>query len=104
MSFATRLVVPVAALLATWLTLPAQAQEFAPLKKLDTNGDGAVSLVEAETAARSQFASLDQNHDGSVSEAEFLAARQRLFELADSDGDGQLVRAELRSRLMAARQ
>ncbi|MDP3857289.1 MAG: hypothetical protein Q8Q73_05925 [Stagnimonas sp.] len=104
MPFTTRLVLPAVALLAAWVTLPAQAQEFAPLKKLDTDGDGSVSLAEAEVAAKSQFASLDQSHDGSVSEAEFLAARQQLFRLADSNGDGLLARAELRSRLMAARQ
>lgn len=104
MPFTTRHVFTAAALLAAWVTLPAQAQEFAPLKKLDTDGDGAVSLVEAEAAAKSQFASLDQNHDGSISEAEFLSARQQLFKLADSNGDGLLARAELRSRLMAARQ
>src|SRR5581483_8512376 len=44
---------------------------------LDANQDGAVSLIEYESAVREAFDSIDQDRDGRVSAAELVAFNQR---------------------------
>ncbi|MGH6934495.1 MAG: EF-hand domain-containing protein [Dongiaceae bacterium] len=80
-------------------------------KKVDVNGDGAVSRSEAEQAGDRMFAKLDTDGDGVVSEREFtefrldadLGAgkqqrwrehRARRFAAMDRDGDGVITLEE----------
>jgi hypothetical protein len=44
---------------------------------LDTDGDGAVTLAEAQSGIERHFAKIDSDRDGSVSEAEMRAAHER---------------------------
>jgi hypothetical protein len=43
---------------------------------LDADGDGAVSLAEAQTGIEQHFARMDSDRDGSVTEAEMRAAHE----------------------------
>lgn len=91
---------------------PALAQDAPPpgghFSGLDTDGDGALSLAEAEAGAprlAANFASLDADGDGLVTRAEMQASRERFredrgqraeerFSALDTDGDGALSVAE----------
>jgi hypothetical protein len=43
---------------------------------LDTDGDGAVTLAEAQSGIEAHFAKIDANRDGSIDEAEMRAAHE----------------------------
>jgi hypothetical protein len=43
---------------------------------LDSDGDGAVTLAEADAAIQRHFGEIDSNHDGSITEAEMEAAHR----------------------------
>lgn len=43
---------------------------------LDADGDGAVTLAEAQTGIERHFGEIDTNRDGSITEAEMLAAHK----------------------------
>ncbi len=81
------------------------------LQKMDTDGDGALSAAEGETAAERMFDRRDANGDGVLSEAEFMAdkgggrlsagqqqkldaVRAERFAAMDRDGDRQVSAAE----------
>jgi Ca2+-binding EF-hand superfamily protein len=66
-----------------------------PVKMLDTDNDGTVSLDEAKKAASALFAKLDRDHDGTLDKRE-LAGRLSAKELAaaDPDHDGTLTQDE----------
>jgi len=72
------------------------------LKQFDKEGDGAISVAEADVASRAQFEKLDSNHDGLVTEQEFVAARLALLHGLDTDNDGRVTRSELRSRFLTS--
>lgn len=74
------------------------------LKPFDKDGDGAISVSEADAASRAQFEKLDSNRDGLVTEREFVAARLALLHGLDTDNDGRVTRSELRSRFLASLQ
>jgi len=71
------------------------------LKAADTNGDGLISLAEAQAAlprlAR-HFAQVDTNQDGQISPDELKAAHQRMknamFDRMDANHDGVVSRDE----------
>ncbi len=46
------------------------------MKKMDTDGDGEVSLDEFLVRAEQRFAKMDMNQDGSITEAEYKDKRQ----------------------------
>jgi hypothetical protein len=46
--------------------------------RIDTNGDGAISLDEQHAQADRRFARLDTNSDGKIDKAEGDAARERM--------------------------
>ncbi len=48
--------------------------------KLDTDGDGAISLAEQRAQATRRFDMVDTNHDGRIDQAETEAARARMME------------------------
>lgn len=85
------------ALLVTAFALPAFAQEAAPaaapaeggkppvarkhgdfIKKLDTNGDGAIDKAEFVADAEAKFTKLDADNDGKVTADEFKALRDKM--------------------------
>ena len=43
---------------------------------LDSDGDGAITLVEAQSGIESHFAKMDSNRDGSITEAEMRSAHE----------------------------
>ncbi len=43
---------------------------------LDTDGDGALTLAEAQSGIEAHFAKIDSNRDGSIDEAEMRAAHE----------------------------
>jgi Ca2+-binding EF-hand superfamily protein len=54
--------------------------------RVDADGDGRVSLAEAQRAAGSLFDRIDSNHDGTISPEERAAARQGLrFRRGDTE-------------------
>lgn len=63
-------------------------------KMMDPNGDGKVTLVEAQEAAKKRFSELDKNKDGSLSKDELAAKFSRKFARADADNDGKVTLAE----------
>ena len=64
----------------------------ASFTKLDANGDGYVTLVEAQAGGMTpeQFAAANTNGDDGLSAEEFAAATAADFAAADRDGDGVL--------------
>lgn len=76
----------------------------AKLRKLDANGDGAISRQEAQGRGEKLFAKLDANHDGLLSSEELKAAQQdrrkgvgsKLFSKMDTNGDGSIQAGEFR--------
>lgn len=59
--------------------------------KLDANGDGYLTISEAEVVMTpEQFAAANTNGDGGISRSEFKVAGQKDFVAADTDGDGSL--------------
>ncbi|MBL1430506.1 MAG: hypothetical protein COA60_003145 [Robiginitomaculum sp.] len=62
--------------------------------KLDSNGDGEVSLLEFTSQASPLLTRLDSNKDGSISSSEILEARKQRFARLDVNNDGVLSRAD----------
>lgn len=93
------------ALAACLIAPPALAQQgaggLALLQAADTNGDGAITLAEAQTARAGMFERLDADDDGYLSEAERTNANRqggqarRGLEGADANNDGRIGRAEM---------
>lgn len=107
--------------LSLLLTVPAFAHPGGGLKQLDANGDGQITLQEAQAQAAKHFDAVDANHDGQISQterAQMFAARQAKrqaqgkgqgkgqakmqgkrqgkqgFKGPDANGDGVLTRSE----------
>lgn len=96
------------------------------LQRLDTDGDGMVSLQEFQAAGEARFAQLDADGDGRISAEEFSAGqrgpgrkagedygpraehraermqqfREQHFANMDADGDGYISKAEFDERHM----
>jgi Ca2+-binding EF-hand superfamily protein len=70
------------------------------VKRLDKDGDGKISLAEAQAAPRfaQRFEQIDANKDGFVTADELEAAHQARaqahFQRIDTDGDGRISLAE----------
>lgn len=58
------------------------------LQRLDTDGDGLLSLQEFQAPNDARFASLDADGDGSISAEEFKARHMARFSALDANGDG----------------
>lgn len=77
----------------------AQAQDF-DLSRIDTNGDGAVTLAEARAARAEIFHRLDADNNGVVTTAEREAAAQEIashggrLDRADANHDGVISESE----------
>ncbi|QFU09742.1 EF hand [Rhodobacteraceae bacterium THAF1] len=80
-----------------------QAERPHPILRLDTNGDGQVSLEEAQAAPANPMAMADSNGDGTLTRDEVIAAATeratqratdragQMFDRFDEDGDGQIA-------------
>jgi Ca2+-binding EF-hand superfamily protein len=62
--------------------------------KKDLNGDGKVTLAEAQDAAKKRFTELDKNKDGALVKDELSGKGSRKFERADANNDGKVTLAE----------
>jgi hypothetical protein len=82
-----------------------QGRGMERLKAADTNGDGLISLAEAQAALprlAKHFDAIDANHDGQVSADELKAARAQrrekmrtaMFDRLDANHDGVISRDE----------
>lgn len=76
------------------------ASHFIPMT-LDSNGDGAVSLAEYETAVRQQFDMVDEDRDGRISNDEAAAFSKRLNEARQNAQRAREAEAR-KQRLQAA--
>lgn len=69
-----------------------------PLKRIDANGDGAITRAEVTAHVDKRFARMDANSDGAISaadrEARFEERGERRFERLDADKNGAISRAE----------
>lgn len=61
---------------------------------MDANGDGKVTLAEAQEAAKKHFAKLDDNKDGVLDRAELDGKGSRKFSRADANNDGKITQTE----------
>jgi Ca2+-binding EF-hand superfamily protein len=75
------------------------------LRAADTNGDGMISLQEAQAALprlAKHFDQVDANHDGQVTADEMRAARAKrhnaMFDRLDTNKDGVISRDEFNAR------
>jgi len=72
------------------------------MHRLDLNGDGAITPVEASAVQAVRFLTLDTDADGVITEAEMLARMQKRiaehvakrFAMMDRNGDGRVERSE----------
>jgi hypothetical protein len=72
------------------------------MHRLDLNGDGGISAVEASVVGAVRFLRFDTDGDGEITEAEMWVRIQRRidervtkrFAIMDRNGDGRLERAE----------
>jgi hypothetical protein len=69
--------------------------------KMDTNGDGKVTLAEAQAAGKQRFERMDKNKNGVVSKDEIPGRGERFLAKADANKDGQLTLAEAQAHTQA---
>ena len=70
-------------------------------KRMDTNGDGKVTLAEALAGSKQRFEHMDKNKNGVVTKDEVQGRGQRFIERADSNKDGQVTLAEAEAKARA---
>jgi len=85
--------------------VPPHMQKF--MSKVDTNGDGSLSLDEM-TAARdnfikARFAKGDKNGDGSLTEDEVGEGKWARISVADSDNSGSVTLPEIEAAIAAGK-
>jgi len=73
----------------------AQASSGRMFKKLDTDGNGTVSLEEVRASQDRRFARQDTNGDGTISREEYRAKADHYFTKFDLDGNGEVTPDEL---------
>lgn len=82
------------------LMISANAGALSERKRVDQNGDGALSLTELQQAKRERFQDLDRNRDGALLLGEFTTRRmERRFQNLDQNKDGRLSGSEWESKL-----
>ena len=65
-----------------------------PGKKMDPNGDGKLTLAEAQESAKKRFAELDKNKDGALVKTELDGKGSRKFGRSDANNDGKVSLSE----------
>ncbi|HMJ12823.1 MAG TPA: EF-hand domain-containing protein [Polyangiaceae bacterium] len=79
-------------------TLSAAAFAHGGRGKMDTNGDGKVTLAEAQAGAKQKFERMDKNKNGVVTKDELSGKRARYLEKADTNKDGKVTLAEAQAK------
>lgn len=69
------------------------------MKKMDTNGDGKVTLAEAQESVKKHFTELDKNKNGTLEKDELSGKFTRRFARADANGDGKVTLAEAQAKI-----
>ena len=62
--------------------------------RIDTNGDGIITVAEYEAYWKGRFRDIDADKDGKIMAAEFEASVKRQFSTLDADKDNALVAQE----------
>ena len=62
--------------------------------KIDTNGDGIITVAEYDAYWKGRFADIDANKDGKIMAAEFEASTKQQFSSMDASKDNVLVAQE----------
>ncbi len=62
--------------------------------KIDTNGDGIITVAEYDAYWKGRFADIDANKDGKIMAAEFEASTKQQFSSMDANKDSTLVAQE----------
>ena len=83
-----------ASILIGMTSLSALALAHGGKAKMDTNGDGKVTLAEAQAAGKQRFERMDKNKNGVVTKDEVPGRAERFIAKADSNKDGQVTLAE----------
>jgi EF hand len=89
-----RKLILIGAVSALSLTVAAFALPGGKASKMDTDGNGAVSKVEAMAAADAKFAKMDANSDGTLNAADREAKIKAHFQEMDADKNGAISEAE----------
>ncbi len=66
-------------------------------ERMDSNGDGVLSAVEAEAAALSRFEKMDEKGDGVITKADISAMALARFQKADLNSDGEITHEEAKA-------
>ncbi|MEM9734579.1 MAG: EF-hand domain-containing protein [Pseudomonadota bacterium] len=104
---ATLIILPTAALSGIAMADQRADKRAQIIKRLDTNGDGKLSIAETVTRASMRFERADQNKDGAITVEEITATMQRrrserfarrVMRRLDVNGDGKVTKEEMESR------
>ena len=90
-----RKIILIGATSAIVLAAAAYALPMSKPSKMDLNGNGVVSKVEALTAADTIFTKMDANNDGMINAADREAKVKIRFQQMDADKDGSITEAEM---------
>lgn len=67
--------------------------------RADSNGDGKVTLAEADATLKARFATFDKNKDNVITEAELGEGPRGLFKRADANNDNKVTIAEAQAKM-----
>jgi EF hand len=90
-----RKIILIGAVSAIALAAAAYALPTSKPSKMDLNGNGVVTKVEAMTAADAMFIKMDANNDGTVNAADREAKVKIRFQQMDADKNGSISEAEM---------
>jgi EF hand len=77
------------------LAAAAYALPMSKPSKMDLNGNGVVTKIEAMTAADAMFTKMDANNDGTINAADREAKVKLRFQAMDADKSGSISEAEM---------
>ena len=77
------------------LAAAAYALPMSKPSKMDLNGNGVVTKIEAMTAADGMFTKMDANNDGTINVADRAAKVKLRFQAMDADKNGSITEAEM---------
>ena len=90
-----RKIILIVAASAITLAAAAYALPMSKPSKMDLNGNGVVSKIEAMTAANAMFTKMDANNDGTIDAADREAKVKLRFQQMDADKNGSITEAEM---------
>lgn len=90
-----RKIILIGAASAVALAATAYALPVSKPSKMDLNGNGVVTKIEAMTAADAMFAKMDANNDGTINATDREAKVKLRFQAMDADKNGSITEAEM---------